>query len=214
MNRRKTKILGLVLTMAIAFCLAGCEQEIHIPTREEITENINVVSEDGTVISYMVADFEKDYYVASELEEMILEELVDFNLDMQNEVPKDRQPAILNGTHTSNGKIVVEYTFATGKVYGQYQLLPLDCYTGTVSGAVKAGYLKDMKLFSVKKGKALDLTTNEKILEKQIVICQGSTPMFVLSNPEYISANVTISEDMHTLEIQGAEGEYGFCIMK
>ena len=214
MNRRKTKILGLVLTMAIAFCLVGCGEELVVPQITDVTQNLMVIEEDGRVTSYVVADFDKDYYVEEELAQMILDELGSFNEEWQGFVPSDIEPAILSDTYRFDGNIVVKYIFANGQIYGQYQLDKLNCFTGTVAQALDKGYLEKAKFISVKNGKELDLTANEKILERQIVIWQGDIPVFVLLRPEYISANVTLSEDMHTLKIQGAEGEYGFCIMK
>lgn len=214
MKSRKKKIFGLVLAASIAFCLVGCSKEIVAPQITDITESILVIDELGTVTSYVVADFEKDYYVEDELAEMIREELVLFNEQMQGYVSGDSQPAILADTYRYDGKIVVEYVFANGYVYGQHQVKKPDCFTGTVSEALAKGYLDKEVLLSVKKGKELDVTTNDKILERQIVIWQGNTPVFVMAKPEYTSANVTLSEDMHTLKIQGAEGEYGYCIMK
>jgi len=211
---RKTKIFGLVLTASIAFCLVGCAEEFTVPQITNITEDLVVIEESGTVTSYVVADFDKDYYVEEELAEMILEELVPFNEKLKGFVPSDVMPATLSDTYRFDGKIVVKYSFANGYVYGLYQLKPLDCFTGTVKQALEKGYLDEAKLLSVKKGKELDVTTNEKILERQIVIWQGKVPVFMHGKPEYLSANVTLSEDMHTLKIQGAEGETGYCIMK
>ncbi|MBQ7360382.1 MAG: hypothetical protein IJW63_09835 [Lachnospiraceae bacterium] len=215
MKSRKTKVFGLVLTASIAFCLVGCAQEIQMPQITDVTEDMLVVDELGVVTSFVVADFDKDYYVEDELATMILDELKEFNTKMQEFVPSDVLPAVLNDTHRAEGKIVVQYTFANGTVYGQYQIGELDCFTGTVADALSAGYLEGAKLLSVGKGKELDLTTNDKVLDKQIVIWQGSTPVLALSNPQYISENVELSEiDGHTMKIQGAEGEVGYCIMK
>lgn len=214
MKSRKTKILGLVLAASIAFCLVGCKQEVTVPQITDITGNMLVVDEAGVITSYVVADFDKDYYVEEELASMITEELISFNEEMQGFVSDDMEPAILSDTHRFDGKIAVKYIFANGYVYGQYQLDKIDCFTGTVEEAIRKGYLDMTKLLSVKKGKELDVTTNEKILNRQIVIWQGDVPVFVMAKPEYLSANVTLSEDMHTLKIQGADGEMGYCIMK
>lgn len=214
MKSRKTKIFGLVLAASIAFCLVGCSEELTVPEIADVTEDLLVIDESGMVTSYVVADFDKDYYVEEELVEMILEELATFNKELKGFVKSDVAPAILSDTHRFDGKIIVEYIFANGYVYGQYQLDKLDCFTGTVEEAIRKGYLDSAKILSVKKGIEIDVTTNEKILNRQIVIWQGGVPVFVLAKPEYLSANVTLSEDMHTLKIQGTDGEYGFCIMK
>ena len=214
MKSRKTKILGLVLAASIAFCLVGCAEEFTVPQITDVTQDLLVIDESGMVTSYVVADFDKDYYVEEELAEMILEELAPFNEALRGFVPSDVMPAVLSDTHRFDGNIVVKYIFANGYVYGQYQLDKKDCFTGTVGQALEKGYLNQAKLLSVKNGKQLDVTTNEKILERQIVIWQGEIPVLVSGKPEYLSANVTLSEDMHTLKIQGAEDEYAYCIVK
>lgn len=214
MNSRKKKILGLALTASIAFCLVGCSEEVTVPQITDITDNMLVVDEAGVITSYVVADFDKAYYVEEELASMIKDELISFNEEMAEFVPDDCQPVILSDTYRFNGKIVVEYSFANGYVYGQYQLEKMDCFTGTVEEAIQKGYMEMAMLLSVKNGKELDVTTNDKILDRQIVIWQGIAPVFVMGRPEYLSPNVTLSEDMHTLKIQGAAGEMGYCIMK
>ena len=214
MNSRKKKIWGLTLSAFIAFSLTGCVGGIDVPQIEFVTEDLLVIDKSGTVTSYVVADFDKDYYMEEELASMIMEELIPFNKEMEEFVPNDVTPAILSDTYRYEGKIVVQYVFANGYVYGQYQLEETDCFTGTVEQALKRGYLDNVKLLSVSKGKELDATTNDKILNRQMVIWQGDVSVFVMDKPEYLSANVTLSEDMHTMKIQGADGEMGYCIMK
>ena len=63
MKSRKTKILGLVLAASIAFCLVGCSEEVAVPQITDVTGNMLVIDELGAVTSFVVADFEKDYYV-------------------------------------------------------------------------------------------------------------------------------------------------------
>ena len=214
MRSRKKKILGLVLASSIALCLVGCRQQITMPLITDVTTNMLVIDENGTVTSLVVADFDKDYYVEEELAEMIEAELIEFN-ESESTSSLNGQPAVLSDMYRTNGKIVVQYTFANGRVFAKYQTTALDCFTGTVREAIAEGYLQDVTLLSVGKGKVLDLSANEKVLEKQIVIWQGSMPVMALSNPQYISENVKLSEaDNHTMQIQGAEGEYGFCILK
>lgn len=182
----KRKKAGLLLGSLIffAFALSGCQAEV-LP-QAPITGNAVVITEEGTLVSYLVDSFEKDYYDAQELAAMAMQEAEMFSKEMNF---SDGPELVVTGAEVwpENKQVALIMEFANAKSYAAYY--NVDAFYGTVSQAMGAGWNLSGRLYDTKKQQVL---SDEKLMDygdKLIFICSHEVdirvPGKILAEGEY-----------------------------
>ncbi len=186
-------IAGLVLS-------AGCGQA-RVPDVVNVTSL--AVTEDGTVTSYLVEDFDKDYYSIKELTTVAMAEASDYNAENGGEngeiLISVNKVELLSA---DNSKVVLTQTFAEAGVYGDYNEELL--FVGTVAEAAEAGYLNGITLKNVKDD---TLLSTEQLLqdgERKVLVTDAKAVVYAPGKVTHISDG-TYNED-GTVDTSACEG--------
>ena len=182
------------MTACLAFCvltLAGCGAA-KLP---EVIETTTIaVDKDGVISSYLVSDFDKNYYNLTELTSMAIEDAQSYNTEHQTgeAIPISVEKVEMLG---SGNKVLLQHKFNTAADYGNYNQEEL--FYGTVAEALAAGYqLADSKLISVKDGSTL---TQEELLQSQektsVLITTAKAVVYGPGKVTYISEGAVYQED-------------------
>lgn len=199
MNKYRKR--GIGVCMLAAFMLVGCGQA-------KVPEIVNVtsiaVTEEGTVTSYLVDVFDKDYYNISDLASMATEEVAEYNTAHQTgettPVTLDKVEALADGS----GKVVVTHTYDSADTFTDYNEGSVLFY-GTVADAVKEGYDLDVVLNSVKDDA---IYIESQILQEQdryVLITDEKAVLYAPKKVTHISENAVYRED-GSVDASQAEG--------
>lgn len=185
-----TAVLILVTFMTFAF--VGCGQEEVIPVTEPTLE----VTGDGELIAYMVEDFDKDYYVLSELDTMVREEISEF-VKAGGYVDQDGNEGVtvesVAMAQDGSSQVVVALKFANSEIYGDY--FDVEAFYGTVADAMTAGYDLSAALTGVKDGELFTQEQAEKNRKKHILIIEDSVIVRCSKKVLYIGTNTSLTEE-------------------
>ena len=195
MKRQYKKITTYFLLMIIMMlAMIGCvpqEEKIVVP----VTENTLEVTEEGALISYLVEDFDKDYYVLEELDAMVREEVAEYVAD-QGLVSEsgEAQMAVESVFMAEDGskKVVVALRFANVSVYNDYY--DTDLFYGTVEDAVAHGYELNAALTHVEDGELFGREDEQKNKRRMILITEESVMIRLPKKILYVGTNVAVTE--------------------
>lgn len=189
MNRFQKTILPLCFCV-LAF--AGCGSA-RVPDTVDTTSI--VVNEDGTVTSYVVDTFDKDYYSIDELQTMAVEEVAEYNEANTNEA---------NATEPCVTVEKVELIGETDKVMVLHQYNSIESYVdfndgilfyGTVGQAVASGYDLDVDLMKANDTEVMDSATLQTNTQKNILITDAKAFVYCPKRVSYISYGAVMNED-------------------
>lgn len=153
------------------------------------------VQKDGTILSYIVENFEQDYYDSEELQQAILMEAADYNKtagDGRINVEK---------VNVDSGVATVRMTYQEAEDYADFNHMVF-----FVGIAENAG--EDYELNVVLSGTkdANDTVGKADILamkDYKLLITDVQEPVFLDGHAEYISDNVTVSSDRKNVQLSG-----------
>lgn len=192
MKKKKLLLAAVSLTLLLGGCAFG---------NQAVDTTTIIVDKNGTVVEAIVEDFDKDYYRADELEQMVDEEISAYNTEAgEQKVKLDSFEQ-----EEENGKISLRIEYASDEDYTQMNERTLFC--GTVSDAYQAGYTF-VSMIDQKTGAAV---AQEDILEmgdKMIVISEEALDIRVPGKIVYASEGVAVSEKTATLPDDGEKLSY------
>ena len=188
MNMHRKCVMGACVLTGLL--LAGCGQA-KVP--EAVDTTSLAVSDKGTVTSYLVDVFDKDYYVLSELKTMVLEEAAEYNTAHQSGESALVTVEKVEPVESGGGKVIVVQSFDSAETFADYNDSVL--FYGTVADAVKAGYNLTGKLQSVKDGSELsgDLITEN--LQSHLLITDYKAKLYCPDKVTHISENAVYCDD-------------------
>lgn len=185
----------LLLAAGLALLLGGCAFGGKVDTTTII------VDKSGAVTEAIVEDFDKDYYNADELEQMITEEIGDYNGTAGGEKVKlDSFEQTEDG-----GQIRLEIGYATAADYTQMNGRELFC--GTVSEAYEAGYTF-VSMIDQKTGSAVSEADILEMGDKKIVISEEAVNIQTPGRISYASEGVSVTDKTATLPDDGESLSY------
>ncbi len=153
------------------------------------------VQKDGTILSYIVENFEQDYYDGEELQQAILMEAADYN--------KTAGSGRINveKVNVDSGVATVRMTYQEAGDYAGFNHMIF--FVGSAENAEK-DYELNVVLSGIKDtndtvGKADILAMKDY----KLLITDVQEPVFLDGRAEYISDNVTVSSDRKNVQLSG-----------
>lgn len=207
-GRKKMRALLAALVLC-GLLLTGCGGA-KVP--ETVTVPTISVSDKGVITSYLVGDFDKNYYNISELSKMVMDEAEKYNGTKQQE--GDNVPVAVDKVEMAgdgSARAVVTLTFDSQENYKEY--CKTDFFYGTVEQALEAGYQTDTELINVKK--AEDTIGGEEISQmggKHIMILEEKATVVCPRKVLYLSQGLVMNQD-GTVDATQGEG-LSYIIMK
>lgn len=187
MNKyRKIGVTACILTV---LTLAGCGRA-KVP--DVMNETSIAIAKDGTVTSYLVEDFDKEYYDISELASMAITEAADYNTQNQTGemvlVTVDKVEVLEDGS----GKVMVTHKYNNSETFTDYNDSVL--FYGTVQEAVNAGYGLD----AVKSVKDDTILSEEELVqnaEKHVIITKEKVKIYCPEKVTHVSEGAAVVAD-------------------
>ena len=185
----------LLAAVGLAVLLGGCALNKQVDTTTII------VDKDGTVVEAIVEDFDKDYYRADELEQMVTEEISAYNTTAGGE--KAKLDSLEQEEDSKIIRLNIEYASASDYM----QMNEKELFCGTVSDAYQAGY----SFVSMVDRKTGNVVSEADILEmgdKKIVISEETLDIRVPGKITYASDGVAVTDKTATLPDNGEKLSY------
>lgn len=185
----------LLLAAGLTLLLGGCAFGGEVDTTTIIVEK------SGAVVEAIVEDFDKDYYNADELEQMIAEEIGDYNKTAgaeQVELDSFEQDE-------QSGQIRLKIRYATASDY--MQMNERELFFGTVSQAYEAGYAF-VSMIDQKTNSAVSEADILEMGDKKIVICEEAINIQTPGKITYASQGVTVTDKTAALPDDGETLSY------
>lgn len=168
-------LLGILLVS-----LSGCSSALDEQNKTTIE-----VKKDGTIASVIVESFDKDYYQQEELQNMILQEAVNYNKNHASD------SIAVEKVEVKKQQAVVVMQYAAAEDYMAYNHKPL--FVGTVSGAIAAGYSLEGTLHeAADETKTITGTELSAMGDKQIVIVTEPLQVKVYAPITYLSEGAVL----------------------
>lgn len=213
--RRKGVLAAVVLGAAIM--LTGCGYTV--PVIGEVEASSIYVTKEGTITAFLVEEFDKEYYIESELEEMIRLEIEDYCSQAKAgeeesapvrliQILSPDEKAGLVGQSASSVTVQMEYASAEDYVGFNGKAL----YVGTVKQAQMAGYPINSDLRSVSDDSVLTRAQAQEMEEYYLLVTQENIPVYLPYDVMYVSGGVTADENRVSFE--GTDGGLAYVIMK
>ncbi len=186
----KHRIKGIGICMAATLMMAGCGQA-KVPDVVEVTSI--AVTQQGEVTSYLVEEFEKDYYNISELTSMAMEEVANYNTEHQE---GELIPVVVEKVEAlpeNSNKVVLIQKYNNTDTFMDYTDNVL--FYGTVNDAVNAGYDLDVVLKSVKDNTLLSKEQLLQEAEMYLLITNENAMIYCPKKVTYVSEGAFCEED-------------------
>ena len=189
-GKRIEGILGVCLLFVF---LTGCSDEVVLQNGTNL-----LLDKEGSVTVTYIEDFPSDYYDISELEVMNQDEVDAYN----------RQAGVaaveVISTTTDGSKMTLTMKYRDMDDYADMNNAPV--YSGTVSQAVAMGYDLSGMFINTKDGEQTSEMDWELLAEYHVVITSEAFNIHTYKKIEYVTDNVTVSEDNKMATITG-EGQ-------
>jgi uncharacterized protein YcfL len=177
---KKEKLLLVVV--GISLLLGGCALS------KEVDTTTLIVDKKGAVVENIVEDFDKDYYDADALEQMISEEISNYNSTAGSE--KVKLDSFELAEEAQQVKVKIQYE--TGDDYGQMNDRELFC--GTVSEAYQAGY-EFTNMINQDNSEAVSGTDVLELGDKKVIISEEALDIQVPGKIIYASEGVVLTDN-------------------
>lgn len=193
---------GLCLALMLSFMgLCGC-------TLENSEEGNSVfLAKDGTVTCQIVEKFDKPYYDAEEMKQMILSEVAEYNIGV-------------GGSNVSVEKVMVEeglatvvMKFATAGDYADFHGNTF--FVGTAKEAQEAGYDLNVVLSSTEDElETIGMSDMLAMEEYRILITDMKEPVTLNGKAAYVSDNTIYSTNLKTVVFGGEADETAYVMYR
>lgn len=185
MNKHRECVIGGCILAGLL--LAGCGGT-KIP---EVVDTTSIeITDEGAVTSYLVDVFDKDYYVLSELKDMVIEEAAQYNTEHQT---GEQVPVTVEKVENSGSKVIVVQKYDSADTFADYNAN--DLFYGTVEEALRKGYSPDGDLKSVKDGSLLSGDMLTENLKRHILITDYKAKLYCPDKVTHISENAVYCDD-------------------
>ncbi len=193
---------GICLSLLIGLLgLCGCAKE---PAEEGTTVS---VAKDGTITCYIVENFEKPYYDAEEMKQMILSEVADYNKSV-------------GGSNISVEKVLVEeglatvlMKFASAQDYADFHGNTF--FIGTAKEAQEAGYdLNTVLSSTVDELETIGMSDMLAMEEYRILVTDMKEPVTLNGKAAYVSDNTIYSTSLRTVVFGGEADEMAYVMYR
>ena len=187
----KRKLTGMVAVVLFGLALTGCTSA-RMP---EIVEHSSLkISSGGAVSSWLVSDFDKDYYDVKELAGMAAGEAIAYN--QAHPMENAKEAVTLEGAETfdSDQKVRLHMSYTDCATYGEYNGEIL--FYGTVAEAVQQGYDFSTKVQSIGEG-GEELSGTDIKLDGgiRLLITNARANVYCPRKVTHISAGASMNED-------------------
>lgn len=199
--------VGVCLFLCVVF-LSGCGQAKGPDKIESTTLALNG---NGSVTSYLVGNFAREYYSLSELENMVTKEAAAYNA-----LYAGKAPAVVVETvellENDKTKATITFQYDSVDTYCNYNGKEL--FYGTVNEAIAAGYtLTDADITSVKDGsQAQSGYLRQKASKQHVLITEEHIIFYCPYSVTYVSDGAVLNED-GSVDMRACEGT-GIILMK
>lgn len=190
-KNRKQRLAVLLVAILAVLTLAGCGGA-ELP--EAVEQSSLQISSKGMVTSWLVSDFDKDYYNVNELTSMAVDEAITYNL--AHPLEDGREAVVVETAETFSGgkKVRLGMSYVDCDTYADYNGEIL--FYGTVAEAVQRGYDFNTRVKSVAEdGEALSGTDIKLDGSKQLLITNARTNVYCPRKVTYVSEQVTLNSD-------------------
>ncbi len=176
--------------------LTGCGTA-KVP--DEIGKTTVAIEEDGQIRYWLTGEFDKEYYDISELNQMAVEEVQNFNAEKQYSVVVENVRAA-DGDEDS---VIVQYLFDNWGAYTAFNEESL--FYGTIADARLRGYKINAEFVDVKDS---GIYTAEEVIDsndRYIVITNVRADVYLPEKVTHVSVGVSLNEDgsVNTAEAEG-----------
>lgn len=188
------KHLKIYMGLIIAVCLLSACGQAKLP--DVVERDSIVIDKDGSITSYIIGDFDKDYYELSELTVMAREETSEYNKQNGADFVIARDVELMEDGSPRARAI---YDYASYIHYSGFNEENL--YYGTVQEAVSEDSAADtffspsLDFSSVKNVKDGSAADREKLSNKHIVITDADALIYCPEPVAYISEGAVLNED-------------------
>ncbi len=230
MSRHKSnRLAAIALSLFMSVMLVGCGSDT--PKISKAEQSGIYLTEEGNVTVFLVETFDKEYYDAAELEQMILAEIEDYNATANaaeganasgdEKAAEDTAAIQLVDILTPEEKttsvssddadtITVQMEYASSADYTAFNGKVL--FFGTIAQAETSGYPVKTDLKSVAGDEVLKKADASAMSENHILVFEESITVHVPFEVLYVSEGVTV--DGKTVVFEEAEGKVATVIMK
>lgn len=223
-KHKSNRLVAIALGLLMGVMLVGCGN--GTPKIEKAEQSGIYLTEEGNVTVFMVETFDKEYYDAAELEQMILSEIEDYNatanagedgtaaedgtvaVQLVDILSPAEKSTSVSGENT--GTITVQMEYATCADYTAFNGKVL--FFGTIAQAEASGYPVKTDLKSVAGDEVLKKADTSAMSENHILVFEESIAVHVPYEVLYVSEGVTV--DGKTVVFEGTEGKVATVIMK
>ena len=150
------KEITILLVLTIFCGLVGCGQD-NTPEVSSVS-----IGKDGVITHQIVGDFEQNYYEVDGLAALASDRVEEYCSDNGADSVK------LGSVEEKDGKILVQFNYATDRDYGEFN--HRDLYVGTIAEAMNQGYPLESVPFVSSAGEAIEIGFMENYETKQIAI--------------------------------------------
>ncbi len=168
-------ITGMLL---ISAALWGCGESGTVKETEAGGTGAELeVLKDGSIIETMTETFEKEYYDETNLRDILLAEVTEFNESFpEGDVTVDQFENV-------DGKLTVSVKYPSADVYSAYNTDPYNnkkLFCGTIAQAQDAGYSFDISMTDAK---------GEKNIGKDDILGMGSSMVLISESPMLVKVS-------------------------
>lgn len=188
------KHFRIYMGLIIAVCLLSACGQAKLP--DVVDRDSIVVNKDGRITSYIIGNFDKDYYELSELTVMAREETSEYNKQNGADSVSARSIELMDDG-SSRARAI--YDYASYIHYNGFNEESL--FYGIVKDAVSEGRAADtffspsLDFSSVKNVKDGSVADKEKLSDKHIVITDADALIYCPEPVAYISEGAVLNED-------------------
>ncbi len=183
------RIEGVMVSCLLFVFLTGCS-EVQLQNGTSLQ-----LEKDGGVTVTYIEDFASDYYDIDELEAMNREEVNEYNQKAGSDVVE------IIATETDGSKITLTMHYVDVEDYGDMNGVPV--YSGTVGQAVAMGYDLNKAFLDVKSGEKINEMNWKDLESSHVVILNENCSVYPYQKIEYVTDNVTVSEDRKMATVTG-----------
>lgn len=191
------KIVFVIILLGVILAAAGCSKEEISITAEDISTNTMLVKRTGELQVAIVDDFDRPYYMLSELEEFASREIDEYNQAAGSE------QVTIDDLGLKNNKAVMILKYTNMSHYSAFNSVPAAYFSAdTESIALE---LPD-RYKSIKDGDIVDGATALKSNKNKVLVIYEPYDIIVDGKIRYYSENAELIENEEGSEtIRGSE---------
>lgn len=188
MNKYRRKSIGVCLL--VMFMLAGCGQAKQ---PDVVDATSLVVTDKGEVTSYLVGEFDKEYYSISELTNMAVSEAAEYNTEHQTKETIPVTVEKVEALESDSDKVVLVHKYDSTESFMEYDESIL--FYGTVKDAEAAGYDLNVVLKNVKDGTLFSEAQLLQESDRYLLITDEKAKIYCPKKVTHVSDNAVYEED-------------------